>query len=253
MELLKDDIKRSICSLFDVYSDENGVQRIVTPIEYPGTADKVVVRVRPAPGGGFTIDENGEAALYASMAGGDIDSEPMKRWLEELSSVGPVTLTDDEVLVCSGSNQKLVAPYIFRIAEAAQQLYAIATSRAERQFSDFKAKLAGIVMEVARDVGVKVDSDVSLPLAGGMVADYVVHAREPIIIVAATSTTRLLEAELIQVQYRLSKQAGKVLAICESQASVGRKQFERAGYFTWKTLTFSGHDLGPMLASQLSS
>jgi hypothetical protein len=253
MELLKDEIKRSICSLFDVYSDENGVQRVVTPIEYPGKADKVVVRVRPAADGSFTVDENGEAAFYASMAGGDIESEPMKRWLEELSSLGTVSLTEDETLVCSGTNQKLVAPYIFRVAEAAQQLYAIATSRSERHFSDFKAKLAGIVMEVARDVGVKVDSDVSLPFAGGMTADHIVHAGEPIIIVAATGTTRLLEAELIQMQYHLSKRAGKVLAICESQASVGRKQFERAGYFTWKTLTFSEQDLGSLLTNQLTN
>jgi hypothetical protein len=252
MELLKDDIKRSICSLFDVYSDENGVQRIVTPIEYPGTADKVVIRIRPAGDGGFTVDENGEAALYASMAGGDIDSEPMKRWLDELSSLSPVSLTEDETLVCFGTNQKLVAPYIFRVAEAAQQLYAIATSRVERQFSDFKAKLAQIVLEVARDVGVKVESDVSLPFAGGMTADHVIHAGEPIVVIAAVSTTRLLEAELMQMQYQLSRRPGKVLAICESQASVGRKQFERAGYFTWKTLAFSGQELGSLLTSQLT-
>jgi hypothetical protein len=251
MELIKGDIKRSICALFDVFADENGVQRVVTPIEYPGTSDKVVVRVRPDGVGGFTVDENGEAALYASMAGGDTDSEAMKRWLEDLPGLGPVQLSEDEVLVCEGTNPKLIAPYIFRVAEAAQQLYAIATSRAERNMSDFKDKLAEIVLEVGRETGVKIDSDVTLPFAGGMTADHVIHTPDPIIVVAATGTTRLLEAELIQVQYRLSKKAGKVLAIVESQAAVGRKQFERAGYFTWKTLTFSSEDLGPLLSSQV--
>jgi hypothetical protein len=47
MDILVDDIKRSICSLFEVYAGEKGVQRIVTPIEYAGTSDRVVVRIRP--------------------------------------------------------------------------------------------------------------------------------------------------------------------------------------------------------------
>lgn len=37
------DLKQAICSLFEVHTDEGGVQRIVTPIEYPGSNDQIVI------------------------------------------------------------------------------------------------------------------------------------------------------------------------------------------------------------------
>jgi hypothetical protein len=41
------DLKRALCELFEIHLDERGVQRIVTPLEYPGSNDRVVLRVRP--------------------------------------------------------------------------------------------------------------------------------------------------------------------------------------------------------------
>jgi len=73
--VIASDIKTRICSLFNVLEDEGGVQRVITPIEYASTGDAVVVRVRPRSDGGFVVDENGEAALNASMAGGDIECD----------------------------------------------------------------------------------------------------------------------------------------------------------------------------------
>lgn len=56
--VITSDLKRAICSLFEVYADEDGVQRIVTPLEYPGSNDRIVVRVRQSGDGqGFKIDE----------------------------------------------------------------------------------------------------------------------------------------------------------------------------------------------------
>ena len=72
------DLKQAICSLFEVHADECGVQRIVTPLEYPGSNDQIIIRVRPS-GNGFAIDENGETSLYASLNGGDIESEARGR------------------------------------------------------------------------------------------------------------------------------------------------------------------------------
>lgn len=151
------------------------------------------------------------------------------------------------MLYCNVSDEKLVAPSIFRVAEAAQQLYAIATSRADRRTSDFKDRLASIVREVAAAEHAPYESDVELPIPGGYIADHVIGKNDPLIIVAATGVTRLLEAEVIYMQYQINKKKGKVFAIVESQDSVGKKQFERANYVTWKTLVFSSEDLRCLL------
>ena len=240
------ELQREICSLFEVYSDEAGVQRVVTPLEYSGSGDHVVVRVRPSPGG-YQIDENGEAALYASMAGGDLDSEVVARWAEELQP--PVVFDDMEVIRANAAEARLIAPYIFRVAEAAQRLQAITTVRAERQQSDIKERVATAIRQVAAELGRTARPDVQLPIAGGLQADHVVDLDRPLIVVVATSAARLLEAEVIHMQYRMEKRPGLVLAVAESQAAVGRKQFERAGYYTAKTVVYD-EDAFPQLLAE---
>ena len=71
-------LKQTICALFEVHEDSASVQRIVTPLEYPGSNDKVVIRVRQR-SHGFEIDENGEAALYASTSLKALDSQHAER------------------------------------------------------------------------------------------------------------------------------------------------------------------------------
>lgn len=246
-------LKQQICSLFEVHTDDEGVQRIITPLEYPSSGDRIVVRVRPQGHNQFIVDENGDAAMYASMAGGDVDSDAVARWLEDLRHCSPVALGDDEVLSAVASSQTLMAPYIFHVAEAAQQLYTIATARTTRQASDFKIRLAGVVSQAAESLNFSYETDVELPIAGGLVADFVIENDRPLIVIAANSLTRLLEAEIIHMQYQLSKRPGFVLAVAESQAAVGKKQFERANYYTDKTVSFNPQDFRQMISIQLNS
>jgi hypothetical protein len=249
--VITSNLKQAICSLFEVHSDDDGVQRIVTPLEYPGSSDNIVVRVRPSSDGkGFVIDENGEAALYSSLNGGDIESDAIGRWAEELSTVSPVEFTEDEKLSVYAKHERLIAPYIFRVAEAAQQLYAIATARADRQASDFKERVKQVIEEISKELEMSFKSDVELPIAGGLKADHVLEADKPIIVIAATSPTRLLEAEVIYMQYRADKKAGYVLAVAESQATVGKKQYERAAYYTDKVVVFNPDAFGKLFSSK---
>ncbi|RDU95703.1 hypothetical protein [Trinickia dinghuensis] len=251
MERLATNLKRAICGLFEVHDDEAGVQRVVTPLEYPGSGDRVVVRVRSRDDG-YSIDDNGEAALYAGMAGGDVDSESVARWVEDLARYSPARFDSaDEAIKAYTNDVRLTAPYVFRVAEAAQQLFAIATSRTERQAWDFKQRLAEVMIRTAKDLGVNLQSEVELPIAGGLVADHVIDHRTPLIVVAATNATRLLEAEIIHMQYRLANMSGFVLAIAESQTTVGKRQFERANYYTGTTVTFSEPDLPKLVENQL--
>lgn len=246
------DIKRAICALFEVHPDERGMHRVVTPLEFTGSGDRIVVRVRPL-ADGWQIDENGEAAFMASMLGGDVESEAMARWLTELSVDGPVVFGEDEVLKASTNDDRLIVPYIFRVAEAAQRLHAVATAKQDRKQSDFKEQVKSIVLSVASALNVSVQEDAILPIVGGMTADYVIDTASPLILIAASSPTRLLEAELIHMQYQRERLPGQVIAIAESQAAVGRRQFERAAYFTSRTLAFSKNGLEAMLRQDLAS
>jgi hypothetical protein len=252
MELVTDTIKHAICALFEVYADEHGVHRIVTPIEYPGTADRIVVRIRPQPDGSFRIDENGDSAMYAKLADGDSEAEVVKRWLDELPELGPVTMDGDETLYLTCRDDRLIAPSVFRVAEAAQHLFALATTRVERHAGDFKERLGHAVAEISAELGLAHRAEVELPISGGLIADYMIEAPTPLIVIAATGTTRLLEAEVIHMQYRIQKSAGFVLAVVENQKAVGKKQFERANYYTGKTVIFENHDLKGLIAASLN-
>lgn len=250
--MINNNLKKAICSLFEVHTDEGGVQRVVTPLEYPGTKDLIVVRVRPVDGG-FVIDENGEAAFYSGLNGGDVESEAVGRWAEDLSSMSPVQFTEDEKISAVANDEHLIAPYIFRVAEAAQQLHAIATARADRQASDFKERIKQIVQELASAANIELKSDVELPIAGGLKADHVLEIGKPLIIIAATSATRLLEAEVIYMQYRQDNKPGYVLAVAESQSVIGKKQYERAAYYTNKTVIFNQDAFGKLISNEMAN
>ncbi len=244
-------LKHAICSLFDVHADEQGVQRIVTPLEYSGSGDRIVVRIRPTTEG-YQIDENGEAALYASMAGGDVGAEVVARWAEEMSGHTPVSFNEDETLAAIARDERLVPSYIFRVAESAQQLYALASARPTRQASKLKEMVAAAVHDAACSMGVSYKSDVPLEIAGDFVADHIVETQTPLIIIAASGIQRLLEAEIIHMQYRMDKIPATVIAAVESQKSVGgTKQFERANYYTSKTVTFNSNHFESLVKSYL--
>lgn len=246
-------LKRDICSLFEVHDDEKGVQRIVTPLEYSGSGDHVVVRVRPQDGV-FRIDENGEAAFLAALNGGNTDKEVITRWFAELSEMSDINLDEDETIHVELKNEKLIAPYVIKVAAAAQQLYSMAVSRPERQANDFRDQITEVVKSIVESLHLPWQKEVSLPIMGDLMADHVIGNEDnPLIIVAANSTARLLEAEVMHMQYRLEERKAYVLAIVQDQASVTRKQYERAEYFTDKTVVFEPKNLTSFLRTQAKS
>jgi hypothetical protein len=250
MALIKD-IQRAICGLFEVHEDELGVQRIVTPLEYPGSNDRVVVRVRPRDHH-YQVDENGEACLFARLSGGETDSDIVTRFFSGDDSPAHVTLSKDESLTLQVHDASQLATAIFRVACAAQQLYALATSHQERESSDFKAKVEEVVVAVCRELDMPVQHGVMLPISGDLQADHLIgHDDKPLIVIAATSTKRLLEAELIHMQYRFMNKPGFVLAVAESQKTVGVKQFNRANYYTGKTVQYNPMDFSNLLRSEI--
>jgi hypothetical protein len=56
--------------IIEFHEDEGGVVRVVMLwMVYAGQGDNVVVRIRPLKTGGWSVDDNGEAAFNASLEG----------------------------------------------------------------------------------------------------------------------------------------------------------------------------------------
>lgn len=232
------DLQHDICALFDVSPTENGGWSVVTPMQYSGSNDHVVVHVKPTTQG-WELHDNGDAVLNANLLGFDTGTDAMDRWTDDLPGTSPVAFSHEtERLTASTLDGRLLAPYIFRVAEAAQQMFAISTQRHDRRSSNLREQVSEVVIEVASLLNKVVSFDAPLPIAGDLKADVVVEGPSPLIVIAATSSARLLEAEIIFMQMRHKKMPGFVLAIAESAQTVGRKQFDRANFYTDKTVGF---------------
>lgn len=242
-------LKHSICQLFQVFPDEGGVYRVITPLEYPGTNHSVVIRIRRR-GDFFQIDENGEAFFQAELAGGNTEATSVLRWKGSVNELLPVTIDENDIIKALTHDSHAVPALIFRVAEAAQQVFAIATSFEERQSSaQFKELVGQAVEKACFQAEVNFQVDAVLPIAGEFTADYLIEApARPLIVVAATGVQRLLEAELMHMQYRNENIAGFILAAVESQRQVGAKQFERANYYTDKTVTFHQNQFSSLVS-----
>jgi Domain of unknown function DUF1828 len=121
------DIKQCICGLFEVTGTEDNGWCVVTPMQYTGSNDHVVVHIQQA-ANGWTLHDHGEAILNANLLGFDTATEALERWASDLNDHGPVCYAaETELLSASTNNHNLFAPYLFRVAEAALGLFTIAT------------------------------------------------------------------------------------------------------------------------------
>jgi len=124
------DLSTEMGNLLKASPDENGVRRIVTPFEYTGSGDHIVIRVRSnQEGGGYFVDDNGDTALKVNENGGEIDKEDVRRWTENLASHSSLTFTKDETISAHITQSSQIAPHVFSVAAAALQLFALATTR----------------------------------------------------------------------------------------------------------------------------
>jgi len=252
MELTAE-LKRSLSGVFDVQEAGN-VVRVVTPLHYRADGDQIVVRVRRAPGGGWLLDENGEAAFYASLGGANLETESMARWAEALAEHGAVSFdVEAEELTARVADDALLAPAVLRLAEAAHELYSVATAtRPERKPGDLKERVVSTAVEVAQRMKKTYSVDAELPISGGFVADVLIEDEAPLIVIAAATTPRLLEAEVAHMQYRAQGLPGFVLAVVDSNQAIPRKQVERANYYTGKTVSYAPRDLDQLIGAHLS-
>ena len=96
--------------------------------------------------------------------------------------------------------------------------------------------------------------DVPADESQSILVDAYLVAPRPIMIIAATTTLRLMEAEMVFLDCSRRKEPAYVLALVEDARAIGIKQYTRANYYTDKTVEFtSDMAIADLIRGQISS
>ncbi len=235
--------------LFEVKKTQNpNVELIQTPLEFPGTNDQVVVRVRKSPQG-YLVDDGGDTEWFIEASGFSLESAGIEASKKHLYETLGVEFNDDLVLFQRVETDAQLPMAVIQVAQAAVAFYEVASNRLERKEGRFRKELKEALREVAAEDGFEVSEDCAIAALQGQKADYRLTKKalkNPIYVFAASDKARLLEAQLAFLA--LDREV-PVIAIAESQEKVGRRNFERAGYFTTKCLAYDKGSMRDLMAS----
>lgn len=209
---------------------------VETPFKYYDR-DSVVVYAWREANSRFRVSDNGEAAERLTMDGIDVESERIDRWIADARVFFGLNWDAAEQSFWAEVTEVELGAAIFRVAEAASQLQAMTSVRVTQAESTFKAEMTALIREVAEETQVEVLFDA--PVVSRFIADalFLVPNR-PLAIIFAQTKDRLLEAELMWSNARRMSDPTRVYAVIESAEKVGRKETERAQFYTDKTLPY---------------
>ena len=227
-----------LCKDFSVKTTAEGIC-VVTPFSYDD-GDAIVVFVRPQGDEEYVIDDNGEAATRLMFEGLDLEVGTIQSWLFNLSRLHGIDWNKDSESLSTVCKKPLLERRILAIAEASAQMQALASLRRDYQKSNFKQAIINILQEIQLETRIEAKYNIPVDSAKQLFADAYFLSTPPLIIIAANNAERLLEAELIWSNARRENDPSFVLAVVETTASVGARQFQRANYYTDKTVELSG-------------
>lgn len=235
------EVDLSLSRLFEIsLSQDKTVTLVKTPLEFPGTNDNVVVRIRQTRGG-YVIDDGGDTDWFVTTAGSSLDTSSVRVALQQVNESFGIEINDDSVLLQRVEQESALPWAVMRIAQTAASLFSVATCRQERTLSDFKAELKSVLLEAAQESGFAVEENREIEGLPGQLADYSLTKsalKAPVYVFAATDKARLCEAQLAFMSLQNQHSESPVIAIAETQEKVGRRNFERAGYYTTKCLAY---------------
>jgi hypothetical protein len=235
------------CSGFQwVGTDDAG--RLVTPWRYDD-GDQVVVFARRE-GSEWRVDDNGEGLFRLAAAGVDPESPQVVARLSAFPTLLGVHVEDDGETL--GARSEALEPAALAVAEASSQVMALACLRRERPRSGFREQVVQAVRAAAASAGVEARFNVPVDDSQSLTADVYLSSPVPLIVIAATSAQRLMEAEIIWLDAARRQEPAYVLAAVEDVRAVGISQYTRANYYTDKTVEFTGAKaLGDLVAYRL--
>lgn len=227
-----DALRALLCGAFRI-SQEGQSLLVHTPFGLD-FSDDLVLRLRPD-GESMRVDDNGDTLLSLSMAGVVPDADRVR-------DIAPSIEIDeaDGSLIAHAASLDAVADAVFAVASAALRVHGACRPRPRAETSDFRDRVLSMLSEVAIEAGVLMEIDQVVEEAGSLTADAVLGITNPLLVIAATSVERLMEAELIFLRRQLGKVPGFVCAVVPSAKLIGQKHFSRANYYTDKALEFDG-------------
>lgn len=242
-------VKASICALFEV-KEEEGVLFIQTPLSNLANDSIVVYATGLEDGGMWRVDDNGETAFSLSLAGCNITTDAFSETAGLLCKGSAVSWNADDLDLSMTVEPKDIGIASIIIATTASKIITAVTAKKERGGkSDFKDKLMALLAEISTESGRKADFDVYID--GELLkADCKIDTPTPTFIIAATSSERLTEAELIHSRLKINKEPGYVLAVVESIDTVGKSHYRRANYFTDKAIEYDDAMFGSLIRSR---
>lgn len=233
-------MKLSLCKDFSVVETDYGA-RVLTPFRF-ADHDQVVVWVKRGEQG-YSLDDNGEAAFRLTADGVDTGGERIQTWLQTLPGYLGVRWDDKAEMLVSSATEKTLEEKVLAVAQSAIQLSAFSALRNERLPSDFKETVITMLEEIGKELGFSVQRDQPMDEGGYFTADALLSLKKPVAVITATSSKRLLEAEVMWSEAQRHGRGVYVLALVETMQAVGIKEYTRANYFTDKTVEFSGRTL----------
>lgn len=240
---------QDFCQNFQwVESPEGG--RLVTSWRYDDGDQVVIFATRTE--AGWKLDDNGESLFRLAAAGVDPESERVKERLAAFPSLLGVRLDDDGESLSANATPATFEQTAMAVAEASAQIQGLSVLRQSRQVSDFRDRVVKIVEEVARTAGIETRSNVPADESQTLFTDVYVCSPTPLLIIAATTPQRLMEAEMIWLDAARRQDRVYVLATVENARSVGFYQYTRANYYTDKTVEFSNpRALADLVSTQI--
>ncbi|MBI3372117.1 MAG: DUF1828 domain-containing protein [Betaproteobacteria bacterium] len=225
-----------VCKDFQIKETQSGLL-LVTPFEYEDH-DKIVVFAERRPEGRWLVHDNGDAALRLMFDSVSPDSARIRTWLSE-TTLGIEWDDKNNQLQRIAANEDEIVRSALKVAQAAAQMQAMVSHRVSREESTFKEEVLKLLKEVSEETGVEAKFDVPVDQKRLFNSDCLFLVPDyPLSIFVATSTERLLEAELAWSELRRAGDPTRVFAVVEDAKQVGLKQVERADYFTDKTYRY---------------
>lgn len=228
-------MKLDICKDFTVTPTATGLL-VVTPLEYDDH-DHIVVYADRQASGGWRVHDNGDAALRLMFDSIDPDAPRIQSWLAE--HAGQVSWNERLAqLECADVPEESLVFAAFKVAQSAAQMQAMTATRVSREESRFKEEVVALLKEVANEANIGARFDTPLDAKQLFLADCLFLTAQPVAVIIAGSTERLLEAELAWSHLRQIGDPTRVIAVIEEAKQVGLKQKARADYFTDKTYEY---------------
>lgn len=226
------DLRKAMCGAFEI-SEEGGVLLVRTPFGLDFN-DDLVLRIRPN-NGGFQIDDNGDTMLTLALGGAAPETDRV------LEAAGDIEFDEEDgSLTARVESSAAIGEAVFRVAGAAVRVHAACRPRERTPASDLKSRVVDLLSQVASETGATLRLDEVVEEAGSLMADAILGESDPLIVIAAPSVERLMEAELLFLRRQISRRPGYVCAVVSSATAIGRKHFTRANYYTDKTVEFDG-------------